>query len=153
MPSSREYFPPKNQTLISCITGGLFITEPAGKPISRTKYHLRRPLSQPMSHLEVQGKELETFSYMLRPLANIYKISGAFLIIVVKVFFLEIRIRYKQTIFNSPAYSSRPWTTFISLTIINSLLMWVNHLTSWKLNSVFSEIGHEINSIQGSFLL
>ena len=30
-----------------------------------------------MSHLEVQGKELETFSYMLRPLANIYKISGA----------------------------------------------------------------------------
>ena len=61
-----------------------------------------------MSHLEVQGKELETFSYMLRPLANIYKISGAFLIIVVKVFFLEIRIRYKQTIFNSPAYSSRP---------------------------------------------
>ena len=67
---------------------------------------MRRWLPHLTSHLNPQEKELGTFSRMLRPTVNIYRVNGGFLIIVVPGIFLEVRIKYKQTVLIPLAHSS-----------------------------------------------
>lgn len=42
-----------------------------------------------MSHLNTQERELENYSYMLRIIPSIYKVSGECLIRVIQVIFLR----------------------------------------------------------------
>ena len=46
LPSSRESSQCRNQPHVSCIAGGLFTTEPLGKPHDKPRYCIRRLLGQ-----------------------------------------------------------------------------------------------------------